>query len=74
MTNQELDHTTRQRLLECWLPLAQDLNQRYGWGHDARALEALLLAAAPVLSQTHTAAEAHAILWYHHLIQQARQP
>ncbi|HJZ50525.1 MAG TPA: hypothetical protein VKE41_25310 [Roseiflexaceae bacterium] len=74
MTNQELDHTMRQRLLECWLPLAQELNERYGWGHDARTLEALLLAAAPALRQVHSAVEAHAILWYHDLVQQARQP
>ena len=74
MTNHELDHATRQRLLEFWLTLSQDLNDRYRWSHDARALEALLLAAAPALRQAQSVVEAHAILWYQHLVQQARQP
>jgi hypothetical protein len=74
MTNLEMDQAVRQRLLECWLPLAQDLNERYRWGHDSQALEALLLAAAPALREVQNAIEAHAILWYQHLVQQARQP
>lgn len=67
------DPAAQLRLLECWLPLAQQINERYGWSHDARALEALILAAVPALAQAQNTVEAHAILWYQHLIQQARQ-
>lgn len=59
----------RQRLLEGWLPLAQDANAQYGWGLDAAALEALVLCAAPALREAHTALQARAMLWgtYHRL-------
>jgi hypothetical protein len=55
------------RLLECWLPLAQESNQLYGWNYDAPALEALILRAAPDLVNTHTLLEARVILWHHYL-------
>lgn len=53
----------RQRLLEGWLPLAQDANAQFGWGLDAAALEALILSAAPALHEAHTALQARAMLW-----------
>lgn len=58
-------HTTleEQRLLEGWLPLAQDANEQYGWGLDGAKLEALILAAAPALRRSHTALEARTMLW-----------
>jgi hypothetical protein len=62
------------RLLECWLPLAQEINQRHGWGYAAAALEALIVSAAPALTLATSAAEANAILWYAHLVRLARQP
>jgi hypothetical protein len=57
-----------QRLLEGWLPLAQESNAMYSWGLDAPALEALILAAAPILLDAQSALEAKALLWraYHH--------
>ncbi|NNJ11952.1 hypothetical protein EKD04_016585 [Chloroflexales bacterium ZM16-3] len=55
--------TEQQRLLEGWLPLAQDANQRYGWQLNAPALEALVLAAAPTLLHASSALAARAILW-----------
>ncbi|MBK9713529.1 MAG: hypothetical protein IPO81_19845 [Kouleothrix sp.] len=59
------------RLLECWLPLAREINQRHGWGYDLGELEALILASAPALARAGTAPEAHGILWYYHLLRRA---
>jgi hypothetical protein len=63
----------RLRLLECWLPLAQELNQRCGWGRDAAALEALILAAGPRLALAGSAPEAYGILWHYHLLHATRR-
>ncbi len=57
------DAGRQQRLLEGWLPLAQAASLRYGWGLDAAALEALILAAAPALGGARSALEAAAVLW-----------
>lgn len=57
------DPGQRQRLLEGWLPLAQEANQGYGWELDAAALEGLIISAAPALSLAHSSFEAYAILW-----------
>jgi hypothetical protein len=61
------DTDSRLRLLECWLPLAQESNLLYGWDYNAAALEALILRAAPDLGETRTLLEARVILWHHHL-------
>jgi hypothetical protein len=53
----------RQRLIEGWLPLAQDANQQYGWQLDGPTLEALIITAAPALAQTQSALAARAVLW-----------
>ena len=52
----------RLRLLECWLPFAQQINQDLGWGYNAPDLEALILAAASDLVQTNSATTARAVL------------
>ncbi|MCS6880423.1 MAG: hypothetical protein RMK84_05325 [Oscillochloridaceae bacterium] len=57
------DVAQRQRLLEGWLPLAQEANQRYGWELDAPALERLIISAAPALGLARSSFEAYAILW-----------
>ncbi len=57
------DAVQRQRLLEGWLPLAQEANRRYGWDLDAVALEHLVISAAPSLALARSAFEACAILW-----------
>ena len=62
------------RLLECWLPLAQEINERHGWRYDAGSLETLVLEAAPALAHAASASEAHGILWCYHLIHLTRQP
>lgn len=56
-----------QRQIEGWLPLAQDANERYGWGLDAAALEAIIQRAAARLGQAGSSLAAYAILWatYH---------
>jgi hypothetical protein len=64
----------RLRLLECWLPLAQQLNQDGGWGYDPPALEALILAAAPALAESDGATIARAVLWWQHLLQGRSRP
>jgi hypothetical protein len=58
------DDPTRLRLLECWLPLAQEANRLYGWGCDAPTLERLIIRAAPQLNHAHTLLEARGILWH----------
>lgn len=68
------DTATRLRLLECWLPLAQQLNQDLGWGHDPPKLEALILAAAGDLAQTDSATTARAVLWRQHLRDRSDHP
>lgn len=57
----------RLRLMEGWLPLAQETSQQYGWHLDSPALEALILAAAPALAEAQSALAARAVLWqiYH---------
>jgi hypothetical protein len=60
------------RLLECWLPLIQEMNLAQGWGYDAPSLEALILVAAPGLSQTRNVLEAWAVLWHYHRLARRR--
>lgn len=71
MTGEELerDPGLRQRILEGWLPLAQEASASYGWDLEAAALEALILSAAPALRQARTVFEARAMLRgaYRHL-------
>lgn len=63
MAESYVDQAQRQRLLEGWLPLAQEANLRYGWGLDAVGLEVLILGAAPALRHVQSTFEAYAILW-----------
>jgi len=64
----------RLRLLECWLPLAQQLNQDLGWERNPAELEALILAAAAELAQTDSATTARAVLWRQHLRERSTRP
>ncbi|MFP4437452.1 MAG: hypothetical protein ACLFVO_09415 [Chloroflexaceae bacterium] len=66
MTDQTYTREPHLRLHEHWLPLAQQENNARQWGYDAAGLEALILAAAPALRQTHTLLAARAILWHYH--------
>lgn len=59
----ESQRRAHQRIVEGWLPLAQDANQQYGWQLDGPALEALIIAAAAALAETRSALAARAILW-----------
>jgi hypothetical protein len=68
------DATLRLRLLECWLPLAQQLNQDLGWGCDVRGIEELILLAAVELVLTDSAATARAVLWRQYLRERSDQP
>jgi hypothetical protein len=54
---------THLRLVEGWLPLAQDANQHYGWQLDGPRLEVLIIAAAPALAETRSVLAARAVLW-----------
>ncbi|MBX0330729.1 hypothetical protein K2Z83_24020 [Oscillochloris sp. ZM17-4] len=56
--------TERQRLIEGWLPLAQEANQRYGWDLDAPALESLIMSAATALERAGSTVASYAILWF----------
>ncbi len=74
MTEVPLDDPTRLRMLECWLPLAQDTNQEQGWDCDGPTLETIVLVALPALAHACSAVEARAILRrVYHLQQEAQQ-
>jgi hypothetical protein len=64
----------RLRLLECWLPLAQQLNQDLGWERNPADLEALIFAAAVELAQTDCATTARALFWRPHLRVRSTRP
>jgi hypothetical protein len=53
----------QQRLLEGWLPLAEEASRHYGWNLDPTGLEVLVLRAAPELACSRTALEARLSLW-----------
>ena len=74
MTDQGSDPAIRQRLLECWLPLAQQVSEDLGWGYKATELESLILAVATDLVQTDSATTARAVLWRQHLRNRSTQP
>ena len=63
------DHTAarRPRLVEGWLPLAQDVNQQYRLQLDGPKLEALIMTAAPALAEVQSTFGARAVVWqvYH---------
>ena len=67
MSEQPIDQERRQRLLECWLPLAQQVMQDIGAIYTPEELEALILAAAAELAETDSATTARAVLWTQHL-------
>jgi len=73
MIYQESDPAIRQRLLECWLPLVQQISEDLGWDYTAVELEALILAAAADLIQTDSATTARAVLWRQHLRNRSTQ-
>ena len=74
MREQSIDATQRQRLLECWLPLAQQVMQDLGATYAPTELEALILAAAAELAATNSATTARAVLWGHHLRNRSTLP
>lgn len=53
----------RLRLLEGWLPLAEEASRQYGWDLDPAGLEALVLRASPGLVSSRTVLEARLSLW-----------
>jgi hypothetical protein len=68
MNSDQSEHRTpspqaRQRLLEGWLPLAEEASRLYGWNLDPAGLEALVLRAAPELAQSRGVLEARLCLW-----------
>ncbi|NJK81574.1 MAG: hypothetical protein HC893_16285 [Chloroflexaceae bacterium] len=65
MSQPHYDSITRLRLLETWLPLAQEENRACQWGYSAALLEGLILAAAPTLRHAQSTLEARATLWYY---------
>lgn len=73
MVREDLNGCEQQRLLEGWLPLAQDVNQQYGWQLDGSALERLIMAAAPALAEAQTPLAARAVFWqtYHQQMKDA---
>lgn len=73
MDDKPIDQAKRQRLLECWLPLAQQVMQDLGWSNTPAELEALILAAVPDLAGTDSATTARAVLWRHYLRNRSEQ-
>ena len=68
MANPSSEDAAMLRLLECWMPLAQELNQTEKWGDDSAALERLIRLAAPVLAAVDHVQSARAILMVYHAI------
>jgi hypothetical protein len=68
MSNPSSEDAAMLRLLECWMPLAQELNQTEKWGDDSAALERLIRLAAPVLTAVDHVQSARAILMVYHAI------
>lgn len=54
------------RILESWLPLAQQENVAQGWGYTPQALEQLIVRALPTLQQARTTQQARFALWLVH--------
>jgi response regulator of citrate/malate metabolism len=73
MTHSFDDQIPGLRLLENWLPLAQETNLVHGWRYTPHELEALIIRAAPSLSQARTALEARVILWHYHVWKQQHE-
>ena len=67
MDEEPLDRAHQQQLLECWLPLAQQVLHDLGVVCTPAELEALILAAAPDLAPTNSATAARAVLWRRYL-------
>jgi hypothetical protein len=74
MHHQDTDPILRLRLLECWMPLAQQFNYDLGWSYAPRDLEMLIIDAASDLTHTDSAVTARAILWREHLRRQHEEP
>ncbi len=53
---------SRIRELECWLPLAQEVNLEQDWQCSGMELQGLIVRALPALDQACSAPEARAIL------------
>jgi len=70
MDRNHIDDAMRLRILECWLPLAQDVDQEHAWGCDGPTLQTLILAALPALHYACSTAEARAILHQVYLLHQ----
>jgi hypothetical protein len=56
-----------QKLLECWLPLAQQVMSDLGWQATPSELEALIINAADELATISSASSARAVLWRHYM-------
>ncbi len=74
MNHQDTDPTLRLRLIECWMPLAQQFNYDLAWSYAPHDLETLIIDAAPDLAHTDSAVTARAILWRQHLRRQHEEP
>ena len=66
MNEEPVDEVQRQRLLECWLPLAQQAMLDLGARYAPAELEALILDSALDLAATDSATTARAVLWRQH--------
>jgi hypothetical protein len=73
MSEPSISQDRRLRLLECWLPLAQQVMQDLGWAYTPAELEALILTAAPELAEIDSATTARAVLWRQHLRNRSEQ-
>jgi hypothetical protein len=66
MNQTAIDESERLRFLECWLPLAMELNQQLSWGDDAPLLQALVLNAADDLAKVETPDNARMTMCAYH--------
>lgn len=68
MTYSTNPHSIPIRLVERWLPLAQELREDQGWSDDTAALVALIMRAALLLKGASSPPAARAILMAYHAL------
>ncbi len=63
MSEKQYTAAERARLLEVWLPIATNANERYGWKLTRGDLETLVFETLVKLQQSSSTLEAYGILW-----------
>ncbi|GIV96358.1 MAG: hypothetical protein KatS3mg057_1015 [Herpetosiphonaceae bacterium] len=60
------DFDVQLRLLECWLPLVEEIRRQQGWQESIQDLERLIMRAAAALQRARSGEEAYQIICAYH--------